>query len=337
MKKIIALGLFALSLAACNNSGDSVNQTVNTSLSTVKTFVPESSKSASVQTSKSISKSTLADEFATATTNFETTAGSGNNAYVKIDGYGNVSELGIKSSTFVVVDKYNIPSNNVPVFTQADGGLKYFDSLVKYSVSGGVYSKYTESTTITSSTTTENAGDGQITYDSQGMITGISGYGSSNLEMFDGVEISNVADATTTETGLTRTLGDLVFTYTLENSKIKTVTIDDNNGTSSDTSDDTTYLVTYTYNDKGYSEIIKEDGVTISTVDTAYTTSTLSSGDVVVSGFNMVYKSYSSGVLVSNDTFSFDYTRDTSGNITKVVLNFYIGGKQLAGTFVPQS
>jgi len=140
MKKIITLGLLALSLVACNNSGDSVNQTPNTSLGTVKTFVPESSKSASVQTSKSISKSTLADEFATATTNFETTAGSGNNAYVKIDGYGNVSELGIKSSTFVVVDKYTIPSNNIPVFAQADGGLKYFDSLEKYTSS----SKYTE-------------------------------------------------------------------------------------------------------------------------------------------------------------------------------------------------
>ena len=159
MKKIITLGLLALSLVACNNSGDSVNQTVNTNLSTVKTFVPESSKSASVRTSKSISKSTLADEFATATSNFETTAGSGNNAYVKIDGYGNVSELGIKSSTFVVVDKYTIPSNNIPVFAQADGDLKYFDNLEKYSVASGVYSKYTESTTRTSSTTTENASE----------------------------------------------------------------------------------------------------------------------------------------------------------------------------------
>lgn len=333
MKKIITLGLLALSLVACNNSGDSVNQTPNTSLGTVKTFVPESSKSASVESSKSISKSTLADEFATATTNFETTAGSGNNAYVKIDGYGNVSELGIKSSTFVVVDKYTIPSNNIPVFAQADGGLKYFDSLEKYTSS----SKYEEKTTRTATTTTEYAGDGYVTYDSQGMVTGISGYGSTNLEMFDGVEISNVADATTTETGLTRTLGDLVFTYTLENSKIKTVTIEDSNGTSSDTSDDTTYLVTYTYNDKGYSEVIKEDGTITSTVDTAYTTSTLSSGDVVVSGFNMVYKSYSSGVIDSTDTFYVTYARDTTGNITQAVLDFYIGGEHLAGTFIPKA
>lgn len=333
MKKIITLGLLALSLVACNNSGDSVNQTPNTSLGTVKTFVPESSKSASVETSKSISKSTLADEFATATTSFETTAGSGNNAYVKIDGYGNVSELGIKSSTFVVVDKYTIPSNNIPVFAQADGGLKYFDSLEKYTSS----SKYEEKTTRTATTTTVYAGDGYVTYDSQGMVTGISGYGSTNLEMFDGVEISNVADATTTETGLTRTLGDLVFTYTLENSKIKTVTIEDSNGTSSDTSDDTAYLVNYTYNDKGYSEIIKEDGTITSTVDTAYTTSTLSSGDVVVSGFNMVYKSYSSGVIDSTDTFYVTYTRDTTGNITQAVLDFYIGGEHLAGTFIPKA
>jgi len=169
------------------------------------------------------------------------------------------------------------------------------------------------------------------------MVTGISGYGSTNLEMFDGVEISNVADATTTETGLTRNLGDLVFTYTLENSKIKTVTIEDSNGTSSDTSDDTTYLVTYTYNDKGYSEVIKEDGITTSTVDTAYTTTTLSSGDVVVSGFNMVYKYYSSGVVGSTDTFYVTYTRDTTGNITKADVDFYIGSEHLVGAFIPKA
>ncbi len=334
MKKLLGMGLLLMSLVACNSSGDSVNQTPNTSLSTVKTFVPEGSKSASGQTSKSISKSTLADEFATATTSFETTAGSGNDAYVKIDGYGNVTELGIKSSTFVVVNKFNIPSNNVPVLAQADGGLKYFDSLKKYTSS----SKYEEKTTRTATTTTEYAGDGCVTYDSQGMITEISGYSSSTLEMFDGVEISNVANATTTETDLTRTLGDLVFTYTLENSKIKTVTIEDNNGTSGNASDDTTYLVTYTYNDKGYSEEIKENGITTSTVDTAYTTTTLSSGDVVASGFEMVYKYYySSGALAKTDTFHVAYTRDTEGNITQADVKFNIGEELLNGKFIPKA
>lgn len=336
MKKLLGMGLLLMSLVACNSSGDSVNQTPNTSLGTVKTFVPESSKSASVETSKSISKSTLADEFATATTSFETTAGSGNDAYVKIDGYGNVTELGIKSSTFVVVNKFNIPSNNVPVLAQADGGLKYFDSLKKY------YSddtpNYTERTTRTSSTTTEYADDRYVTYDNQGMITGISGYSSANLEMFDGVEISNVADYTTSETGLKRNLGDLVFTYTLEDSKIKTVTIEDNNGTSSDTNDDTTYLVTYTYNDKGYSEVTKEDGVTTSTVDTVYTTTTLSSGDVVASGFDMVYKYYySNGALAKTDTFHVAYTRDTEGNIAQADVKFKIGGELLNGKFIPKA
>lgn len=330
MKRILGISLLLMSLLACNKSTETaVNQTPSTNLGTVKTFVPEGTVNAS-QTSKSISKS-IADEFATATTNFETTAGNGNNAYVKIDGYGNISELGLKSSTFVVVNKYNKPTNNIPVFTQVDGDFKYFDKLEKYTSS----TKYTESMARTASTTTEYADDRYVTYDNQGMITGISGYSSANLEMFDGIEISNVSDATTTETGLVRNLGDLVFTYTLENSKIKTVTIEDNNGTSSNTADDTTYLVTYTYNDKGYSQEIKENNIKVFTIDAVYTTTTISSGEVLVSGFNITYSSYGSDEWT--ETMSVAYTRDSSGNITKAVIDFYIGGEHLAGTFVPKA
>jgi len=330
MKRLLGISLLLMSLLACNKSTETaVNQTPSTNLSTVKTFVPEGTVNAS-QTSKSISKSTTADEFATATTNFETTAGSGNNAYVKIDGYGNISELGLKSTAFVVVNKYNKPSNNIPVFTQVDGDFKYFDSLEKYTST----SKYTESIARTTSTTTEYADDRYVTYDNQGMITGISGYSAYNLEIFDGIEISNVANATTTETGLVRNLGDLTFTYTLENSKIKTVTIEDNNGTTSDNSDDTTYLVTYTYNDKGYSQEIQENGTKVFTIDAVYTTTTISTGDILVSGFDITYSSYGSDEWT--DTMSVAYTRDSNGNITKAVIDFYIGGQHLAGTFIPK-